>query len=99
MSLESVDDVESGDSLTLSVFSVGDRVSDDVLEEDLEDTTGFFVDETGDTLDTTTTSETTNSWLGNTLGSCYKETFVENTSTHLNVVSENLTVTLSAALS
>ena len=69
LSLESVDDVESGDSLTLSVFSVGDRVSDDVLEEHLEDTTGFFVDETGDTLDTTTTSETTNSWLGDTLGS------------------------------
>lgn len=35
-----------------------------VLEEDLEDTTGLFIDETGDTLHTTTTSETTDSlWL------------------------------------
>ena len=35
-----------------------------VLEEDLEDTTGLFIDETRDTLHTTTTSETTDSlWL------------------------------------
>ena len=38
-----------------------------VLEEDLEDTTGLLVDETGDTLDTTTTSETSDSRLGDTL--------------------------------
>jgi hypothetical protein len=35
--------------------------------ERLEDTTGLFVDHSGDTLDTTTTSETTNRRLGNTL--------------------------------
>ena len=43
------------------MLSVGDGVTDDVLEEDLENTTGLLVDETGDTLDTTTTSETTDS--------------------------------------
>ena len=32
-----------------------------VLEEDLEDTTGLLVDEARDTLDTATTSETTDS--------------------------------------
>ena len=53
-----------------------------VLEEDLEDTTGLLVDETGDTLDTATTGETTDSGLGDTL----------------NVVAKNLTVTLGAAL-
>ena len=47
-------------SIPLGVFSVGDRVTDDVLEEDLENTTSLFVDETRDTLDTTTTSETAN---------------------------------------
>ena len=47
-------------SIPLGVFSVGDRVTDDVLEEDLENTTSLFVDETRNTLDTTTTSETTN---------------------------------------
>jgi len=42
------------------VFSVGDRVSDNIFQEDLEDTACFFVNETRDTLDTTTTSKTTN---------------------------------------
>lgn len=31
--LESVDDIERGDGLSLGVLSVGDRVSDDVLED------------------------------------------------------------------
>ena len=54
-----------GDS-PLGVFSVSDRVTDNVLKEDLEDTTGLLVDETGDTLHTTTTSETADSGLGDT---------------------------------
>lgn len=37
-----------------------------ILKEDLENTSGLLVDETGDTLDTTTTSEATNSGLGDT---------------------------------
>ena len=43
------------------MLSVGDGVTDDVLQEDLQDTAGLFVDEARDTLDTATTSETTNS--------------------------------------
>jgi hypothetical protein len=78
LTLESIDNVQRGDSLSLGMFSVGDGITDNVFQEDLEDTTGFFVDETGDTLHTTTTSETTNSRLGNTL----------------NVVTKNLTMTL-----
>ena len=37
-----------------------------VLQKDLENTAGLFVDQTGDTLDTTTASETTNGRLGDT---------------------------------
>ena len=37
-----------------------------VLQEDLEDTTSLLVDETRDTLYTTTTSEAANSGLSNT---------------------------------
>ena len=37
-----------------------------VLEEDLENTTGLLVDETRDTLDTTTAGKTTDSGLGDT---------------------------------
>ena len=53
-----------------SVLGVSDRVTDDVLEEDLENATGLFVDKARDTLDTTTTSETTNSLYHNTADEC-----------------------------
>ena len=79
--LESVDDVEGSDSLSLGVLGVGDGVTDDILEagrqlphglcgrgnlQDLENTSGLLVDQTGDTLDTSSSSETTDSGLGNT---------------------------------
>ena len=44
LALESVDNVQGGDGLALGVLSVGDGVTDDTLEEGLEDTTGLFVD-------------------------------------------------------
>jgi len=44
LTLEGVDNVEGGDSLALGVLSVGDGVTDDTLEEGLQDTTGLFVD-------------------------------------------------------
>lgn len=44
LSLESVDDIEGGDSLALGVLSVGDGVTDDTLKEGLQDTTGLLVD-------------------------------------------------------
>ncbi len=43
------------------MLSVGDGVTDNVLQENLEDTTSFFVNQARDTLHTTTTSETTDS--------------------------------------
>ena len=33
-------------------------ITDHIFEEDLEDTSGFFVDKSGDTLDTTSAGET-----------------------------------------
>jgi hypothetical protein len=66
LTLEGVYNIERSDSLSLGVFSVSDGISNDAFKEDFEDTSGFFVDETGDTLDTTTTCETTDSWLGDT---------------------------------
>ena len=67
MPLEGIDNIHSGDSLPLGVFGVGDGITDDVLKEDLEDTTGLLVDQARDTLDTTTTRQTANSGLGDTL--------------------------------
>ncbi|PAV64492.1 hypothetical protein WR25_27024 [Diploscapter pachys] len=63
LSLEGVDDVHSRDGLSLGVLAVGDGITDDVLEEDLQDSTSLLIDEAGDTLDTTTASETADGGL------------------------------------
>ncbi len=47
--LEGIVDIHGGDSLPLGVFSVGDGITDDVLKEDLEDTSGLLIDEVRDT--------------------------------------------------
>ena len=64
------------------MLSVGDGVTDDRLEEGLEDGASLLVDHGGDTLDTATTSETTDGGLGDTL----------------DVVTQNLPVALGTAL-
>jgi len=81
--LEGVDDIERGDGLALGVLGVGDGVTDDTLEEGLEHTAGLLVDHGRDTLDTTTTGETADGGLGDTL----------------DVVAQDLAVTLGTALS
>jgi hypothetical protein len=83
LAFEGVDDVHGSDSLAASVLSVGDGIANDILQEDLEDTSGFFVDETGDTLDAPTSRQTTDGGLRDSL----------------DIISENLTVTLGASLS
>lgn len=89
----------------LRVFRIGDRVANDILQEDLQDATRLLIDQTRDTLDTTTTSKTTNSLQLE--GTHYNERqyfrAVEYI-THgfrdtLDVVSQNLPVTLGATLS
>jgi hypothetical protein len=83
LALQSVDDVHGCDGLPLGVLGVGDGITDDVLKEYLEDTSGFFVDQTRDTFDTTSASKTTDSGFGDTL----------------DVITKYFTVTLGASLS
>ena len=56
LSLEGVHDVKSRDGLAAGVLSVGDGVTDDVLQKHLQDTTGLLVDEARDALNTTSAS-------------------------------------------
>ena len=42
--LQGVDDIQRGDGLALGVLSVGDGITDDTLEEGLQDTSGLLVD-------------------------------------------------------
>ena len=67
MAFEGVDDVHGGDRLPLGVFRVGDGVTDHVLEEHLENTASFLVDEPRDALDTATTGKTTDGRLRDAL--------------------------------
>ena len=83
MALECVDNVQRSDSLALGVLSVCDGITDDTLEECLEDVAGLFVDHGRDALDTTTTCETSDGGLGDAL----------------NVVTKNLAVALGTTLS
>jgi hypothetical protein len=83
LTLQGIDDIHGGDSLPLGVFGVGDGVTDDILKEDLKDTTGLLVDQAGDTLDSSTTRQTANSGLGDSL----------------DVITQDFAMTLSASLS
>ena len=83
LSLESVVDVHGGDGASSGVLGVLDRIPDVVLEEDVEDTTRFFADESGDALDTSPARKTTDGGLRDTL----------------DVVTKGLFVTLGASLS
>ena len=65
------------------MLSVGDGVPDSTLEEGLEDSSGLLVDQPRETLDTTSSSETSDSGLGDSL----------------DVVTKDLLVTLGPTLS
>ncbi len=65
------------------MLGVSHSIADDGLKKDLEDTTGLFVDEARNSLDTTTASQAANGGLGDAL----------------DVVPEDLAVPLGAALS
>nr|GMD20331.1 histone H4 [Ipomoea batatas] len=80
--LEGVDDVHRSHGLPPSVLSVGHGVSDHILEEDFEDSPGLLVDEAGDTLHASSTSQTANGRLGDPL----------------DVVAKHLPVTLGSSL-
>ena len=83
LSLQGIDDIHGGDSLPLGMLGVGDGITNNVLKENFQDTTGFFIDEAGDTFDTTSAGKTTDSRLGDTL----------------DVITKYFTMTLSASFS
>ena len=45
LSLQGIDDIHGSDSLPLGVLSVGDGISDDIFQEDLENSSGFLIDQ------------------------------------------------------
>ncbi|MCI91365.1 hypothetical protein A2U01_0112659, partial [Trifolium medium] len=49
-------DIHSGNGFPPSVLGVGNGITNHVLEKDLENTASFFIYETTDSLDTTSSS-------------------------------------------
>ena len=83
LSLESVDNVHSDHGLPLGVLSVGDCISDHRLEVVLENASGLFVDQSTDSLHTSSSCQSSDSRLGDTL----------------DVVTQDLSMTLGSSLS
>merc|ERR1719151_440213 len=65
--LKGVHHIHGSHGLPFGVFSVGDGVADDVLQEDLENTPGLLVDEPTDPFDTTPPCKSADSRLGDAL--------------------------------
>ncbi|KAF7825438.1 histone H4 [Senna tora] len=65
--LESIDDIHGGDGLPASVLGVRDGVADNVLEEDLQHTASLLVDETANPLNASSSSQTPNRRLRDSL--------------------------------
>ena len=65
------------------MLCLGYGITDDIFQEYLEDTTGFFVDQPGDTYDTTSFGKTADGW------------FCDN----LDIITQHFPVTLGSFLS
>merc|ERR1711872_672370 len=65
--LEGIDNVHSSDGLPLGMLSVGNSVADDILQEHLQDTSGLFIDQTTDPLDSSSSGQPSDGRLGDAL--------------------------------
>ena len=83
LAFQCVYNVHGGNSLSACVFSVGNCITDNGFKEYLQYATGLFVDKTRDTLDATSSCQSSDGRLGDAL----------------DVISQDLSVTLGTTLS
>ena len=83
LAFEGIDDIKGCHSLTAGMLGVCDCIPDDILQEDLQDTPCLLINESRDTLDTSTASKSADGWLCDSL----------------DVVSEYLSMALGTSLS
>ena len=84
LALEGVDDVNRGHGLAAGVLGVGHGVANNILKEhlhneqctamlqqktDLQDTPSFFIDEPAYSLDSSSSRQSSDGWLGDALNS------------------------------
>jgi len=85
------------EDLPFGVLGIRDGIPDYILEEDLKHSTSLLVDEAGDTLHTTTSSETSDSLFARMMisgGRKKEKKKSDRLSNALNIVSENLAMAL-----
>ena len=82
LSFQSVHDIHGSDCLALGMLRVRNGITDDVLKKHLQNSSSLLVDQTRDTLDTSSTSQTSDCWLRDTL----------------DVITKYLSMTLGASL-
>ena len=99
--LEGIDNIHGGNGLPLGMFGVGDSIPDDILKENLENSTSLLIDQTRDPLDSSTAGQSPDGRLGDALdvvpqhlamthGSSLPESLSSfATSTHVDGVSAN----------
>ena len=76
LALESIDNVHGGDGLASCVLCVRHSVADDVVQEHLQNASRFFVDQSGDAFDASSTSQTSDGRLGDALDIVAQDFFV-----------------------
>ena len=64
LSFESVNDIKSSDSLSFGVFSVGNRITNDIFQEGSQYEPGLVIHKGADSFDSASSSESPNRWLG-----------------------------------
>ena len=83
LAFQSIDHIHGSDCLPLGMFCVCDSITDDIFQEHLQYTSGLFIDQARDTFDTTSSCQTADCRLGDTL----------------DIITQDLPVTLGTTLS
>lgn len=83
LSLEGIDDIHGGNGLSLGVLGVCDCITNHIFEKDFQDSTGFFIDVSRNTLDSSSASESSDGRLGDSM----------------DIISQNLSVAFSSRFS
>ncbi len=67
LTLEGIHNIHGRDSLAAGMLRVGDTVTDDIFQEYFQHTSSLLIDEAGNSLHTTTTGQTSDCGLSDTL--------------------------------
>merc|ERR1712156_602532 len=67
LSLQRIDDIHCCNRLPLGMFSVGNCITNDIFQEDFQNSSGFFVDKSRDSFHSSSSCQSTDSWFGDTL--------------------------------